>query len=108
MAGEQSQEWRYKFMMRVNNDAIEPFINTRNYRVTFFMNTENDDLQLKSFLAEGFGEKKTISDECFSSEKLSDSISAFRTHFPDNLETFGQGEFFPCSGKTLQIGALAV
>ena len=87
MAGVQSQEWRYKFMMRVNNDAIEPFINTRNYRVTFFMNTENDDLQLKSFLAEGFGEKKTISDECFSSEKLSDSISAFRTHFPDNLSS---------------------
>ena len=87
VAGEQSQEWRYKFMMRVNNDAIEPFINTRNYRVTFFMNTENDDLQLKSFLAEGFGEKKTISDECFSSEKLSDSISAFRTHFPDNLSS---------------------
>lgn len=85
VAGTQSESWRYKFMLRINNDAIEPVINTGNYRVSFFMNTKNADLQLKSFLANGF--EKTITDECFSMEKLSDSIVAMRTHFPYGLSS---------------------
>lgn len=85
VAGTQSESWRYKFMLRVNNDAIEPVINTGNYRVSFFMNAKNADLQLKSLFANGF--EKTITDECFSMEKLSDSIVAMRTHFPYGLSS---------------------
>lgn len=85
VAGTQSESWRYKFMLRINNDAIEPVINTGNYRVSFFMNAKNADLQLKSLFANGF--EKTINDECFSMEKLSDSIVAMRTHFPYGLSS---------------------
>lgn len=85
VAGTQSESWRYKFMLRINNDAIEPVINTGNYRVSFFMNTKNADLQLKSLFANGF--EKTINDECFSMKKLSDSIVVMRTHFPYGLSS---------------------
>lgn len=85
VAGKADGSSIYELMLRVNHDAIEPFINTGNYRVSCFFGSETADLQCDRLIAEGLGSKDRLSDECFSSEKLSDDVVAFRTHFPDNL-----------------------
>lgn len=85
VAGKADGSSIYELMLRVNHDAIEPFINTGNYRVSCFFGSETPDLQCDRLIAEGLGSKDRLSDECFSSEKLSDDVVAFRTHFPDNL-----------------------
>lgn len=85
VAGKADGSSIYELMLRVNHDAIEPFINTGNYRVSCFFSSETADLQCDRLIAEGLGSKDRLSDECFSSEKLSDDVVAFRTHFPDNL-----------------------
>ncbi len=73
---------QYELKLRVNHDAIEPFINTGNYRVTCFLSAGNTELQSSSLIVEGLGNKGKLS---FSLEKLSDDVVAFRTHFPYNL-----------------------
>ena len=85
VAGKADGSSIYELMLRVNHDAIEPFINTGNYRVSCFFGSETADLQCDRLVVEGLESKDRLSDECFSSEKLSDDVVAFRTHFPDNL-----------------------
>ena len=87
VAGKAEESNTYELMLRVNNDAIEPFINTGNYRITCFFGAETTDIQCYTSINEGFTNKlgEYLSDECFSTEKLSDDVVAFRTHFPDNL-----------------------
>lgn len=87
VAGKAEGSNKYELMLRVNNDAIEPFINTGNYRITCFFGAETTDIQCYTSINEGFTNKlgEYLSDECFSTEKLSDDVVAFRTHFPDNL-----------------------
>ncbi|MBE6326417.1 MAG: DUF11 domain-containing protein [Bacteroidales bacterium] len=84
VAGREYDSNAYRLMLRVNQDAIEPFINTGNYRITCFFGAEATHLQCGIEMEEGLSDK-SLDDECFSSEKLSDDVVAFRTHFTDNL-----------------------
>ncbi len=74
--------------LRLNNDAIEPFINAGNYRVTQYIksNKEDDDeLLFENEIAEGLSNSIGKADIGFSTVDLSDSIVGCRIQLSDYL-----------------------
>ena len=72
--------------LRLNNDAIEPFINAGNYRVTHYVKStkeEDDEFVFRSEMAEGLSnvEENIV----FSTVDLSDSIVGCRIQLSDYL-----------------------
>lgn len=74
--------------LRLNNDAIEPFINAGNYRVTQYIKSkkeEDDELLFENEIAEGLSNSIGKADIGFSTVDLSDSIVGCRIQLSDYL-----------------------
>lgn len=74
--------------LRLNNDAIEPFINAGNYRVTHYIKStkeEDDELLFENVIAEGLSNSIGKADIGFSTVDLSDSIVGCRIQLSDYL-----------------------
>lgn len=74
--------------LRLNNDAIEPFINAGNYRVTQYIKSkkdENNGFVFRSEIAEGLSNTMGEEDIVFSTVDLSDSIVGCRIQLSDYL-----------------------
>ncbi|MEE1084008.1 MAG: glycosyl hydrolase family 8 [Paludibacteraceae bacterium] len=74
--------------LRLNNDAIEPFINAGNYRVTHYIKStkeEDDELLFENEIAEGLSNSIGKADIGFSTVDLSDSIVGCRIQLSDYL-----------------------
>lgn len=76
--------------LRLNNDAIEPFINAGNYRVTHYVKStkeEDDEFVFRSEMAEGLSNTMGEEDIVFSTVDLSDSIVGCRIQLPSYLSS---------------------
>lgn len=74
--------------LRLNNDAIEPFINAGNYRVTQYIKSkkeDDDELLFENEIAEGLSNSIGKADIGFSTVDLSDSIVGCRIQLSDYL-----------------------
>ena len=74
--------------LRLNNDAIEPFINAGNYRVTQYIKSkkeDDDELLFENEIAEGLSNSMGKADIGFSTVDLSDSIVGCRIQLSDYL-----------------------
>lgn len=74
--------------LRLNNDAIEPFINAGNYRVTQYIKSkkeDDDELLFENEIAEGLSNTMGEEDIVFSTVDLSDSIVGCRIQLSDYL-----------------------
>lgn len=82
----ESKELQLK--LRLNNDAIEPFINAGNYRVTHYVKStkeEDDEFVFRSQMAEGLSNVEE--DIVFSTVDLSDSVVGCRIQLPSYLSS---------------------
>jgi hypothetical protein len=82
----ESKELQLK--LRLNNDAIEPFINAGNYRVTHYVKStkeDDDEFVFRSEMAEGLSnvEENIV----FSTVDLSDSVAGCRIQLPSYLSS---------------------
>jgi len=76
--------------LRLNNDAIEPFINAGNYRVTHYIKStkeEDDELLFENVIAEGLSNSIGKADIGFSTVDLSDSVVGCRIQLPSYLSS---------------------
>lgn len=76
--------------LRLNNDAIEPFINAGNYRVTHYIKStkeEDDELLFENVIAEGLSNSISKADIGFSTVDLSDSVVGCRIQLPSYLSS---------------------
>lgn len=76
--------------LRLNNDAIEPFINAGNYRVTQYIKSkkeEDDELLFENVIAEGLFNSIGKADIGFSTVDLSDSVVGCRIQLPSYLSS---------------------
>lgn len=76
--------------LRLNNDAIEPFINAGNYRVTQYIKSkkeDDDELLFENEIAEGLSNSIGKADIGFSTVDLSDSVVGCRIQLPSYLSS---------------------
>lgn len=76
--------------LRLNNDAIEPFINAGNYRVTQYIKSkkeDDDELLFENEIAEGLSNSIGKADIGFSTVDLSDSVAGCRIQLPSYLSS---------------------
>lgn len=79
---------QFGLKLRLNNDAIEPFINAGNYRVTQYIKSkkeDDDELLFENEIAEGLSNSIGKADIGFSTVDLSDSIVGCRIQLSDYL-----------------------
>ncbi|MCQ2191777.1 MAG: DUF11 domain-containing protein [Paludibacteraceae bacterium] len=82
VAGEPHDRDEYEIKCRLNNDAVEPFINTGNYRFTYY--TDTVDLQITPLNVEGVS--KDINNG-FSEVQLPSGIRANRLQLGNGLSS---------------------
>ncbi len=76
--------------LRLNNDAIEPFINVGNYRITHYIKSkkaENRELLFRNQIAEGLSNSIGTADVDFSTVNFPDSVVGCRIQLPDYLSS---------------------
>lgn len=86
VAGGIEDKWKCDVNLRVYNDAVEPYVNVGNYRVSCFLKTDKTDLIGKTIIAEGIYHELGNSDENrFIIEPVSDGNMIFRIKPKDFL-----------------------
>ncbi len=81
-AGEKYNDFEYLIKYRLINNAVEPYINNGNYRITYFSSTK--DAKLKSKYIESLPNDKGIDT---STIQFPNGIVGYRLKFPNNLSS---------------------